>query len=105
MPENLARERRENKSFSGHHLSATTLAMSAPTYIVQSYYQQGRKIVADQPRKVNSAEAAIGGAKRLAVRKAGVVAYSIVYEPESDVTGEPRILFKAGTLPLELENA
>ena len=78
--------------------------MSAPTYIVQSYHQQGRKLVADQARKMNSAEAAIDGAKRLADRKAGVVAYSFVYEPESDVTGEPRILFKAGTLPPELEN-
>jgi hypothetical protein len=79
--------------------------MSAPTYIVQSYHQQGRKLVADQARKLNSAEAAIDGAKRLADRKAGVVAYSIIYEPESDVTGEPRILFKAGKLPPELENA
>ena len=70
--------------------------MSGPTYIVQSYYQQGRKVIADQARKVD-------GAKRLTGRPAWWL-YSILYEPEADVTGEPRILFKAGTLPPELEN-
>lgn len=77
-------------------------AMTAPTYIVQSFYEQGRRLIADQPRKLNTEKAAIDGAKRLAERKAGVVAFSVVYDAESDVTSEPVILFKAGKLPPEM---
>jgi len=76
--------------------------MAAPTFIIQSFYLQGKKLVADQARKVGTAEAAVDGARRLAERKAGVVAYSVVYEPESDVTDDPKILFKTGRLPQEL---
>ena len=79
--------------------------MLAPTYIVQSFFQQGRRLVADQARKVSSEKAAIDSAKRLAERKAGVIAYSVVYDPEADMTSEPKVLFKAGTLPPELAEA
>jgi len=76
--------------------------MTVPTYIVQSFYEQGRRLIADQPRKVNSEKAAIDGARRLVERKAGVVAFSVVYDVESEVTSEPVVLFKAGKLPPEL---
>lgn len=59
--------------------------------------------MADQAEKITSADGAIGAAQRLAERKAGVVAYSVVYEPESDVTSDPKVLFKWGKLPPELE--
>ncbi len=71
-------------------------------YIVQSFHKQGRKLVSDQARKMQSAEAAIDGAKRLVERKAGVVAYSIGYDAEADMTEDPKILFKAGELPREM---
>ena len=71
-------------------------------YIVQSFFKQGRKLVADQARKMKTAEAAVDSAKRLEDKKAGVVAYSIEYDAQADMTGDPKILFKAGELPREL---
>ena len=44
-------------------------------------------------------------AKRLADRKAGVVAFSLEVDNEADFAGEPVILFRAGQIPGELEDA
>ncbi len=74
----------------------------AITYIVQSFHKQGKKLVADQPHKMKTAESAVTGARRLVDKKAGVVAYSVGHDPEVDLTEEPKILFKAGQLPPEL---
>jgi hypothetical protein len=52
----------------------------AITYIVQSFQKQSKKLVADQPHKMKTAESAVTGARRLVDKKAGVVAYSVGHE-------------------------
>ncbi len=71
-------------------------------HIVQSYFKQGKKLVADQPKRMKTAEDAKAGAERLADRKAGVVAYSVEFDDATEETEEPQILFRAGQLPREL---
>ena len=44
---------------------------NATHFVVQSFYLQGKSLKADQARQFNTAELAIGSAKRLAERKAG----------------------------------
>lgn len=76
--------------------------MRATHFIVQSFHRQGKKLVADQPKKMTGQQEAIDGAKRLVDRKAGVVAYAIEYDDAADQTEDPKVLFRAGQLPREL---
>lgn len=71
-------------------------------HVIQSFRRAGRRLVADAPRKMKTAEAAIAGARQLSTGRAGVAAYTIDMDPEVDFTGEPQVIFRAGELPGEL---
>ncbi|MBF0680269.1 MAG: hypothetical protein IR164_15185 [Devosia sp.] len=68
-------------------------------YFVQGFRQKGRKLEPDQPQQLKTPEAAIASAERIAPSRAGVWAYSADVDVEADTYDEPRVLFKAGTLP------
>jgi len=68
-------------------------------YFVQGFRQKGRKLEPDAPQAARSAEAAVSSAERIAPSRAGVWAYSADVDVEADTYDEPRVLFKAGTLP------
>jgi hypothetical protein len=68
-------------------------------YFVQGFRLKGKKLEPDPPDKVRSPEAAIAKAQRLAPSRAGVWAYSQDIDVETDTYDEPKVLFKAGTLP------
>ncbi|KRA97261.1 hypothetical protein ASD83_08915 [Devosia sp. Root685] len=68
-------------------------------YFVQGFRQKGRKLEPDQPQAHKSAEAAIASAERIAPSRAGIWAYSADVDVEADTYDEPKVLFKAGTLP------
>jgi len=68
-------------------------------YYVQGFRLKGRKLEPDQPQSARSAEAAIASAERIAPSRAGVWAYSADVDVEADTYDEPKVLFKAGTLP------
>jgi hypothetical protein len=68
-------------------------------YYVQGFRQKGRKLEPDQPQSARSAEAAIAAAERIAPSRVGVWAYSADVDVDADTYDEPRVLFKAGTLP------
>ena len=76
--------------------------MRTTHYIVQSFHKQGKKLVADPPKKMLGEREAVDGAKRLVDRKAGVVAYAIDYDDAADQTEDPKVLFRTGQLPREL---
>lgn len=68
-------------------------------YFVQGFRLKGRKMEPDQPQQMRSPEAAIAAAERMAPARAGVWAYSADVDVEADTYDEPKVLFKAGTLP------
>lgn len=68
-------------------------------FYVQGFRLKGRKLEPDAPQAARSAEAAIASAERIAPSRAGVWAYSADVDVEADTYDEPRVLFKAGTLP------
>jgi len=68
-------------------------------YFVQGFRQKGRKLEPDQPQAYKTAEAAIASAERIAPSRAGIWAYSADVDVEADTYDEPKVLFKAGTLP------
>ena len=80
-------------------------AGSGTVHLVQSFRREGRALKADPQQKFKTPDAAIATAKRLADRKVGVVAFSLEVDNEADFTGEPMILFRAGQVPGELEDA
>ena len=80
-------------------------AASETVHLVQSFRKEGRALKADPQQKFRTPETAVATAKRLAERKAGVVAYSIEVDNEADFAGEPVILFRAGQVPGELQEA
>lgn len=71
--------------------------------IVQTFTQpKGKRLVADQPMQMKTAEEAIRRAERAAEHKAGVVAFQQHVDAETDEVDEAvRILFKAGQLPAQ----
>ncbi len=72
-------------------------------HVIQSFRRDGKRLIAEQPRRMKTPEAAVEGARQLAKAKAGVVAYTIATDAEVDFTGEPKVLFRAGDLPPELQ--
>ena len=68
-------------------------------YYSQGFRQKGRTLQPDQPQAARSPEAAIAAAERIAPSRAGVWAYSADVDVEADTYDEPKVLFKAGTLP------
>ena len=68
-------------------------------YFVQGFRAKGRKLEPDQPQQHKSPEKAIAAAERIAPTRAGVWAYSADVDVEADTYDEPKVLYKAGTLP------
>ncbi len=68
-------------------------------FYVQGFRTKGRKLEPDQPQAARSAEAAVAAAERIAPSRAGVWAYSADVDIEADTYDEPKVLFRAGTLP------
>lgn len=68
-------------------------------FFVQGFRAKGRKLEPDAPQSARSAEAAIASAERIAPSRAGVWAYSADVDVDADTYDEPKVLFKAGTLP------
>ncbi|HEY0034896.1 MAG TPA: hypothetical protein VGB81_16660 [Devosia sp.] len=68
-------------------------------YFVQGFRAKGKKLEPDQPQALKTPEAAIRAAERMAPSRAGVWAYSADVDVEADTYDEPKVLFKAGTLP------
>jgi hypothetical protein len=69
-------------------------------YIVQAFKAGARgKLIAEPQIGARSAENAIMRAEKLAPTRAGVMAYSIESDPEMGDFDEPKVLFRAGTVP------
>lgn len=68
-------------------------------YFSQGFRAKGKKLDPDQPQAAKSPDAAIRAAERIAPSRAGVWAYSADVDVEADTYDEPKVLFKAGTLP------
>lgn len=76
-------------------------------FVVQAFLPgNGKDLKADTPMRCRSAEAALRTAERLALTKAGVVAFSTAGDSElGDYDDTPIIIFKAGRLPEQFEEA
>jgi hypothetical protein len=76
-------------------------------YLVQAFNAgKGTRLVADTPIRCKSSDGARRTAERLALTKAGVVAFATSGDAESgDYDEEPAIIFKAGRLQAPFEEA
>ena len=74
-------------------------------FLVQAFLPgKGKGLKADTPMRCRSAEAALKTAEKLALTKAGVVAFSTAGDSElGDYDEMPTIIFKAGRLPDQFE--
>ncbi|MFC3704287.1 hypothetical protein ACFOOL_05910 [Devosia honganensis] len=68
-------------------------------YLVQTFKQVGRKLVAHPIQAAKTAESAMATAERLAPTRAGVIAFSQEVDVETDTYDEPRVLLRLGNLP------
>ena len=73
--------------------------MSTVLYVVQSFKRDRNRLTLDQERNFKTEAEAVAAAKRLAITKAGVVAFSAAADVRAGIYGEPKILFSAGQLP------
>ena len=73
--------------------------MPATLYVVQSFKLDKNHLKLDQERNFRTEAEAVTAAKRLAITKAGVVAYSAAVDVKAAIYGDPKILFCAGRLP------
>ena len=77
--------------------------MSCQTnFVVQAFNVKGDHLKADAPIACRSAEGARRTAERLALSKAGVVAFSTTSDAETgDYDDEPTVFFRTGRVPDE----
>jgi hypothetical protein len=75
-------------------------------FLVQAYRPgRGARLNADTPIRCKSLEAAQKTAERLAIAKAGVVAFSTSGDADlGEYDEEPVIIFKAGRLPAQFQD-
>jgi hypothetical protein len=73
--------------------------MPATLHVVQSFKLNKNHLKLDQERSFRTEAEAVTVAKRLAITKAGVMAYSAAVDVKADIYGDPKILFCAGRLP------
>jgi hypothetical protein len=76
-------------------------------YLVQAFKAgKGTRLAADIPIRCKSSDSARRAAERLALTRAGVVAFATSGDAESgDYDEEPTIIFKAGRLLAPFEEA
>jgi len=69
-------------------------------FLVQAFSVKGDHLKADAPIACRSVEGARRTAKRLALSKAGVIAFSTTSDAEmGDYDDEPNVFFRTGQLP------
>ena len=73
-------------------------------HVVQTFRMEGQALAANPEQTFKSPESAVAAAERLAERATGVVAFSMEMDSSVDFFGEPKILFRAGRLPPELQD-
>jgi hypothetical protein len=74
-------------------------------FLVQAFIAKGRALRAETPTACKSADAARRMAEKLAVRKAGVVAFSTTGDAElGEYDDEPTVFFKTGLLPPQFQD-
>jgi hypothetical protein len=74
-------------------------------HVVQAFTLNGNRLKPDKPVPCSSAEAARRMAERLALTKAGVVAFSASGDGElGEYDDEPVCIFKAGQYPEQFDN-
>jgi len=71
----------------------------ATMYLVQTFKQVGKKLVAEPVQQAKTEDKALMMAERLAPSRAGVIAFSQEVDLETDTYDEPRVLLRVGTLP------
>ena len=76
--------------------------MADTLFYAQGFRREGRRLAPDAPTKARGPQEAIDAAKRMALRKAGAVAFSVTGDMELGTTDDPVLLFKTGELPREL---
>lgn len=76
-------------------------------YLVQTFRTgKGARLVADEPMRCKSSDAARIRAESLATTKAGVVAFASSGDADSgEYDEEPTIIFRAGRLPPPFDEA
>jgi len=76
-------------------------------FLVQAFLPgKGTSLKADTPMRCKTAEAARRTAEKLASTKAGVVAFSTAGDAElGDYDDNPTIIYKAGRLPAQFDEA
>jgi hypothetical protein len=77
----------------------------ATTFLVQAFSSgRGGHLKANTPVACRSADGARRTAERLALSHLGVVAFSVVSDPETgDYDDQPTVFFRAGELPPEFD--
>ena len=75
--------------------------MSTTVHVVQSFTLAKGALKPDPQRMFQSADEAISAAKRLAMRKDDVVAFSAAVHGEANATSVTTVLFLAGQLPTD----
>lgn len=77
------------------------------TYFVVQTFEIGKRgaLIADTPVQLQGADQAIRTAERLALKKAGAVAFSRTGDPETGDFEDAKILFIHGEVPLDLAEA
>jgi hypothetical protein len=73
-------------------------------FFAQAFRMDGRKLAAGQAERFRTAEKARETAERMAQSKAGAVAFQVTGDPDGEFD-PPVILFKAGRLPQDLDEA
>jgi hypothetical protein len=73
-------------------------------FFAQSFRVDGRKLLASTPEKHKSAEKAVMSAERMSASKIGAVAFQVTGDPDGEFDA-PVVLFKAGRLPADLDEA
>jgi hypothetical protein len=74
-------------------------------YGVQAFVRHGGELVAEQPHGAESEKDAKRIAQQLAKARAGVIAFKRIGDPVFDDWGDPTVIFKAGAIPADLQDA
>lgn len=68
-------------------------------HFVQTFKQQGKKLVAGQPEKCKSPEAAKSKAEKAAAYAVGVIVFAVESDILTDYYGDPVVLARHGQVP------
>ena len=88
-------------------LWCAAFVLTSTIYLVQAFKPgKGQRLLSETPIRCKSVDTARRTAERLVPTKAGVVAFSTAGDPElGEYDDEPTIIFRAGRLPQNFEEA